>query len=306
MSGPADRAARKPRQGLEYFPALETHLLESMQVHQTYKVQVLRPPQVRDDDARSYPVVYATDANATFDLLKGIAQLMQASKDDSLPFILVGIGYPGDSPMAGEVLRERDFTFPGCPDFCRGVNWSWEGVLRPETGQKDSGGAEDFQRFIELELIPFIDQRYRTRVGERTYFGHSAGGGFGLFTMFTRGHLFNNYIVSSPVLTYDGMTADGSQYEHHDFMLERLRQFAAAGSALHGVHLCLSVGSEEESRPVIANWHFTSSAYRMAALLRELRIPGLKWTFEALAGETHITAWPIAFMHGIRRCFGVE
>jgi predicted alpha/beta superfamily hydrolase len=287
----------------EYFPEVETHLLRSTQVNQTYRVQVMLPPQPHGD-TRLYPVVYATDANATFDMLKGIAQLLQATKFDSLSFILVGIGYPGDSPMAGEMLRGRDFTFPGCPDFCRGVDWSWDGVLGPEPGEKDFEGAEDFQRFFELELIPFIDKSYRTQPGERTYFGHSAGGGFGLFTLLTRSHLFRQYIVSSPVLTYHGTTLGGTRYEHHDFMLERTRKFAAEGHTLRGVRLCLSVGSEEEFRPIIANWHFTSSAYRLGALLNELKIPGLDWTFEVLAGETHVSAWPIAFMHGIRRCFG--
>jgi len=286
-----------------HFPPVDTHFVQSKHVRQTFKIQVMQPPQPRLDTQR-FPVVYATDGNFTFDLFKGICWPMQASKHELPPFILVAIGYPGDSPVSGELLRGRDLAFPGCPDYLNGFTFLWDDVLLPEEGAKRFGGAEDFQKFIGDELIPLIDDKYGTLRGDRTYFGHSLGGGFGLFTLFTQTHLFRRYIVSSPTLTYHGVTPVGTRYDNHDFMLRRARDFIASGASLDGIRLHMSVGGEEEFDPVVANWQFTSSFYRMATLMKGAAIPGLQLTSEVFAGRTHTTVWPDAVIHGIRAVLG--
>ena len=155
-----------------YIPEIETHYVRSKHVSQTFKVQVMQPLRARGEKTR-FPVIYATDGNATFDALEGISYSIQTTGHDAPRYVLVGIGYPGDSPRAGAVLRGRDLTFPGYPEL--GVTPPpVEGVLLPRQGTKAFQGAPEFQRFIKEELIPFIDERYPTVTGERTYFGHSA------------------------------------------------------------------------------------------------------------------------------------
>lgn len=288
--------------GQQYFPTVETHLIESKYVRQIFKVQVMQPLCKRGERER-FPVVYATDGNLSFDLLKGIAYLLQSQAHESLRFTLVGIGYPGDCPLAGVVLRARDLTFPGYPKLSIKPP-SIEGVLTPEKGAKDFYGAGEFQQFIERELIPLIDEKYATMPGERTYFGHSGGGGFGLFTLFTKSDLFKNYIVSSPGLIYHGKSSAGIHYENYDFALQEARKFVASGKSLDGIKLYMSVGAEEEFEPGLESWQLTSSFYRMAALMKGAAIPGLALTMEVLAGETHNTAWPMAFIHGVRAVLG--
>ncbi len=228
--------------------------------------------------------------------------LMQAMEREWPPFILVTIGYPGDSPDAGGLLRARDLTFEGCPDYFTGHPLS-RGQLAPEDGAKNFCGAAEFQSFIGEELIPEIDRRYETIVGERSYFGHSMGGAFGLFTLLTEPSLFKNYIVSSPALAYHGETASGVRYEHHEFILKLFRDLVVRGGTFDGIRLHMSVGTEEEFDPVLANWRFTSSFYRLAAFLMATRIPGLNFTAQPLRGRNHLTAWPVAFMDGISAVF---
>lgn len=288
--------------GWQYYPAVESHLFRSSHVTQTFKIQVMQPVRRRGETTR-FPVVYATDGNLAFDVLKGIAYAMQKSESDAPRFILVGIGYPSDCPVAGNVLRARDLTFPGYPD-CRFAPPAIEGVLLPERGSKEYGGGEDFQLFIQRELVPMIDERYHTQPGERTYFGHSAGGGFGLFTLFSRPELFNNYIISSPSLTYHGISQSGAEYDNYEFLLKQAQQFAASGRALPGLRMYMSVGSEEEFEPTYAKWQLTSSFYRLAAFLKSAAIPGLQLTTEIFAGETHMTVWPMAFIHGVQAVYG--
>jgi uncharacterized protein len=286
----------------EHVPPVESHLIPSRYVAQTFRVQVMQPLQRRGETTR-FPVVYATDGNLTFDMLKGISHILQASERDAQRFILVGIGYPGDSPRAGTLLRGRDMTFPGYPRLDR-TPPAIEGVLLPQAGTPDFCGAQKFQEFIEHELIPLIDQKYAALTGERTYFGHSVGGGFGLYTLFTRPMLFRNYIVSSPGLTYHGESSGGVRYEQYEFGLDLAREFLARKPALAGRRLYLSVGSEEEFEPALASWQLTSSMQRMSVLLEAASVPGLKLLSEILPGETHSTAWPISFSHGVQAVFG--
>jgi predicted alpha/beta superfamily hydrolase len=284
---------------MNFFPAVETHLLSSKHVLQTYKIQVMRPMQ-RRGDTRRFPVVYATDGNAVFDVFKGLGWIMQAFSPHAPAFILVTVGYPEDSPVAGEILRARDLTFPGCPDWVSGREVAWEGVLRPQAGTKSMHGARQFQDFLADELIPFIDARYETDPQQRLYFGHSMGGSFGLFTLFTRSSLFHKYLISSPALLYDGTTAAGVHHERSEFLFEHAKTFLATHTSLQNIDLYLSVGTQEQFEPLVENWQFTSSFYRLVALMRRAALPGLRLTTEVFAGEGHATVWPIAFMHGVQ------
>jgi len=270
----------------DYLPFVETHLVPSHYVSQTFRIEVMQPLRKQGETTR-FPVIYATDGNLAFDALKGISYSLQKTGRDAPRFILVGIGYPGDSPDAGAVLRARDFTFAGYPEVT-----------------SVQGGAPQFQQFLQSELIRLIDERYPTIPGERSYFGHSGGGGFGLFTLFNQPELFRNYIVSSPGLIYHGTSPVGVQYDHDDFMLRDARRFIASGKPLEGVQLYMSVGAQEEFEPGLEQWQLTSSFHRMAALLEAARIPGLTLTTEVFPAETHMTVWPMAFIHGVRAVLG--
>ncbi len=295
------------------FPPIETHLIRSKHVRQTFKIQVMRPGRKRGSTTR-YPVVYATDGNWTFDMFKSLAYLLQLTDRDAPPFILVGICYPSDFAHAGMQLRVRDFTAPPYPRW--GDNWSewlkkhydsgYEGVLLPEPGSKDFHGGEDFRNFIGEELIPFIDAKYETLPGERTYFGHSGGGFFGMYTMLTRPQTFKNYIVSSPGVIYHGEGPGGVRLDNNEFGLQMVRDFAASGKSLDGIKLYLSAGAEEESEPAVANWRLTSSLERLAKVFKDAAIPGLTLMSEIFPGESHITVWPIAFCHGVQAMLGTR
>jgi uncharacterized protein len=285
-------------------PPVATHMIQSRYVDQTFKIEVMRPVRRAGEVAR-FPVVYATDGNLTFGMFSGISHVMQASGRDAARFMLVGIGYPGDSPHSGAMLRRRDLTFPGYPKLSS-TPPPHEGALLPKQSGKDFCGGEEFQLFLENELIPHIDRTYESHLGERTYFGHSVGAGFGLFTLFSRPRLFSNYIISSPGLIFHGESPGGVQYDDYDFLLQRARSALAAGVSFQGIKVYMSVGTQEEFEQPLAGWRLTSSFYRMAALLQASAIPGFRLITEVLAGETHATAWPIAYVHGIRALLGAR
>jgi pimeloyl-ACP methyl ester carboxylesterase len=56
------------------------------------------------------------------------------------------------------------------------------------------GGAQ-FLKFIEKELIPFVEANFRTVAGDRTLWGYSFGGIFALYALFEKPGLFQRYII---------------------------------------------------------------------------------------------------------------
>ena len=294
MATPEPRLPEAPADSL-HVPDVRTHLIESRHVDQTYQIKVMMPPSRRRESGLRFPTLYLSDANLNFELARSITQALQVAGEVQR-FILVGIGYPSENPFAGNVLRYRDMTphyrpeIPGLPRRSM-----VEGVSGIEPGRKRWRGAAEFLAFIRQELIPLIDEKYPTRPGERAYFGHSLGGGFGLHALFTHPDLFNGYIISSPSVSFDG----------EDYGIEEAKRFIASG-ARRDAKVVMTVGDQEEFDPSesAAKPRFVSSFYRLAALLRQASVPGLDLHCRAIPDETHVSVLPVAFTHGVQRIFG--
>ena len=275
-----------------YVPEVETHLLGSKHIDQTFKIQVMQPLTRRDGGER-FPVLYVTDGNLSFDFAKGISHGLQATGEVAR-YILIGIGYPGENPFAGSVLRCRDLT-PAhraeVPEWRR--SRPIEGVPDIEGGKKRWNGAADFLEFINHELRALVDGRYPTIPDQRAYFGHSLGGALGLHALFSGSKLFSRYVISSPDLFYDG----------DDHGIAAARAFIASGQRLDA-KVFMTVAGEEEFEADKQKSEFVSSFYRLAALLHRAKIQGLDLTHRVFQGETHMSVWPFAFSHGVRAVFG--
>jgi predicted alpha/beta superfamily hydrolase len=66
----------------------------------------------------------------------------------------------------------------------------------------DSGGAATFRGFLESELMPAVENRFRSSE-ERILVGHSLAGLFVVDTFLERPNLFEAYIASDPSLWWD-------------------------------------------------------------------------------------------------------
>jgi len=89
-----------------------------------------------------------------------------------------------------------------------------------------SGGAENFTKFIESELIPYVDDNYPT-ISHRTFIGHSLGGLVVTNTLINHSHLFNNYLAIDPSLSWNDQkllnaaksTISKREYENHSIYI---------------------------------------------------------------------------------------
>jgi predicted alpha/beta superfamily hydrolase len=74
--------------------------------------------------------------------------------------------------------------------------------LLPITSKDKQDSIDDFTKFMEKELIPYIDKKYPTQQ-YRTLLGHSLGGLRSANTLVYQPQVFNSYIALDPSLGHD-------------------------------------------------------------------------------------------------------
>ena len=147
-----------------YLKNIDTWVMRSGIIGENYTLYVLRPA-VYDTTSVKLPVLYMTDGDWNMTVAMNCFSMLRQDYDTREPLI-VGIGYG-----KGKNQRFRD--------------------LDPATG----GPA--FLTFIETEVMPFINTRYRTDK-EKAIYGYSMGGMFTTYTLFNRPDLFDMVFIGAP------------------------------------------------------------------------------------------------------------
>ncbi|MCU0365363.1 MAG: alpha/beta hydrolase-fold protein [Ignavibacteriaceae bacterium] len=235
------------------------NIIFSKSVDDTFYVFISLPNSY-DDSAKSYPVLYVLDGDIAFGMAASIARYLEIG--GNIPeLVIVGIGYGSPDKAAGE-KRRRDY--------------------RPTT----TGGAENFLKFLEVDLIPFIDTNYRTVPEDRTINGYSIGGLFGLYALFTKPEIFNRYIIGSPSLTWDNYSIYNYEQNSPDKIGEK------------ELKLFMSVGSEESDEK------YYNPIDKLVTQIQERNYPGVKLEAKVFDGSTHLMGPPESLTHGLLSVFG--
>jgi predicted alpha/beta superfamily hydrolase len=268
------------------------HLIRSRAVDQTFRIKVWEPIRTRGERFR---VVYATDSDEFFDGLATLANSLQLH-GETPRFVLVGIGY--ENSRAAGLLRMRDFWPHGIRRlYARElIELANSPLLEGITDLKvitETTDATQFLSFIRDELMPFIAGKYPTQERDNTYFGYSAGAGFGLYSLFTQPDTFKRYVLGSPATSYGG----------HQFAVELVSTALRAGLPMEA-QVFMSVGELEEFSRGLSQLDLASGYFQLAKFLRNLAVPGLSLSFKMFPGETHATAWSPAFSTGLRTLLG--
>ncbi|MFT5515098.1 MAG: putative alpha/beta superfamily hydrolase [Rhodothermales bacterium] len=126
-----------------------------------------------------YPVTYLMDGGVHLGALAALQEYYGLGKIPEM--IVVGI--------SNRTNRTRDLT-------------TSEVETRRDNVVPESGGAEQLTRFMEEELMPYIDGLYPTSM-HRTLIGHSYAGLFTVNMLVNHRELFTNYIAIDPSLDWD-------------------------------------------------------------------------------------------------------
>ena len=264
-------AAENPSGKFE-IPRSISHTVKSESSGRTYKIYVQTPRGYDKDynQNKHYPVIYLNDAPYTFQIASGVMHIPSFSSNYE-PVILVGVSYAiGENPKTS---RTWDLT----PSY--DSNWKTFSCYK-------SGGAAGYLKFLELRLMPFVEQQYRIDARQRTLGGHSFGGLFAAWVMFQEPSLFKNYIISSPSLWFDKKR-----------MFEIEKEYAAANDDLN-VTAYFGTGRLEQM-------HDDLTAHHVAFVqqLQSRNYPSLTLKSLILEDIDHTTAFPINFARASRWIF---
>ncbi|MBK1838757.1 alpha/beta hydrolase [Azospirillum sp. YIM B02556] len=230
-----------------------------------------------------WPVLYLLDGNSVFGTATEAMRVVggHGAAAGIPPALVVAIGYPGDKPF-DQMRRARDYTPPaaGAPS--------------------GTGGADAFLDFIENNLKPEVERRFRVDRGRQTLFGHSYGGLFVLHALFTRCAAFQRYVAASPSIWWqDRAILDGER-----------RFTAALPPAAAGRSLLVTVGGNELQAPPgeppdpareerRRKARMEGNARELAERLTALAPRGPAVGFVSFVGETHGSVIPAAVSRAV-------
>lgn len=238
-----------------------------------YQVFVALPPSYASEPQRKYPVLYVTDADYAFPIIRQISRRLNGEGPKVEEFILVGLSYAKGED--GAVSRRRDYT-----------------PMPKGAGDTAHGKAQAYQTYLRDQVKPFITQRYRTDPGRSVFLGHSYGGLLGAQILLTEPDLFSGYILGSPSFWF--------AREHY----REMESGYAARSKDLPAKVFLYVGEYETVRKGDPRFNRTGDmvgdnrAFEKA--LKERKYPGLSLKSVVLNDEDHLTVAPRGFTQGLR------
>ncbi|CAN7223234.1 alpha/beta hydrolase-fold protein [Phyllobacterium sp. LjRoot231] len=265
-----------------------------------YRVFIYRPPG--DAPGPGWPVLYMTDGNAVIgtsvDVMR--AQASYPSGTNVGQGVVVAIGYPLDA--AYDPLRR-----------------SWD--LGPPPGQTyppffensppvKTGGAEEFLGFIEEQIKPIVEATHPIDRSRQALFGHSFGGLFVLYSLFTRPSAFTTWIAASPSIYWENRAID-----------QFYSRFAAAPRTRDNAELYLScgeyetdklapfqIGAADETERLKQKKVTLDDVHAMELMERLNSLAGrpIRTQFEIHLGENHMSLLPVAVNRAIQNAFAIR
>ncbi|MBZ4034338.1 alpha/beta hydrolase [Flavobacterium sp. 17A] len=157
--------------------------IQSKELNEKRILNIYLPEGYNPTEAAKYPVIYLLDGSADEDFIHitGLVQFNSFEWINQVPkSIVVGIA---------TVDRRRDFTFPTT-------------IENDKTRFPTTGHSDQFITFIEKELQPFIEKKYKTN-DSKTIIGQSLGGLLETEILLKKPSLFNKYVIVSPSIWWD-------------------------------------------------------------------------------------------------------
>ena len=229
----------------------ETIELESRILDETRQLTIGTPNRYDESEAR-FPVLYLLDGPSHFNYATGIVNFLAANQRIP-PMIVVGIA---------NTDRSRDLSPP---------TEQQAEIERSPT----HGGADNFLRYLDEELVPWVDENYRT-LPHRVLVGHSLGGLFAVHTLVSGSTLFDSYIAISP-----------SMWWNDQRLVTEAEIFFESTPKLDG-RLYMTAGNEGGA--------LLGGTRKLAGILDEMAPQGFEWQFDWMADESHGSV-PLPSLH---------
>lgn len=196
-------------------------------------------PNGYDQTTTRYPVLYLLDGETHFQHAVSTVQFL--SRNARIPQMIV-VALPN-------VNRNRDFT----PTAIEAL--------------PNSGGCVNFIRFMKEELFPYVENNFRTQP-YRILAGHSLGGMFSVYLLFSNSEMFQAHLAMSPYLMYD-----------NNYVLNQAVETLTKPMAFNNF-LYMTIGAES---------NYFETLGKFTDLLENKKPQGLLWHFQKMTAEDHGT-----------------
>jgi predicted alpha/beta superfamily hydrolase len=274
------RADTVPRYTLD---DTEVRSLHAGKLNRDYQVFVSLPVDYAEHPDRHYPVMFVTDANYAFPLIRSIARRLGDHSEGTEDFILVGLSYAvGDTPVYS---RRRDYT---------PTNRGPTGLTSDMPGRPVlHGEAEGYREFLKDDVFPLISSTYRSDMTRSIYVGHSYGGLLGYDILVHDPAMFSRYILGSPSLQFDR----GVEFTRMREALASRKDLPANVLVVLGAFETLS--KDKSDSRFNTEVDMVGDNRRFIAELQAKRYPGLRVDMLTVPGEDHLTVFPMIITRGI-------
>jgi predicted alpha/beta superfamily hydrolase len=149
-------------------------------LEESRKIYIQIPASYSAEKSQKYPVAFILDGEMFLPTVNNVHDYYSGGFMPEM--VLVGI--------SNNKNRTRDLT---------------TSTIRTKYGMpfnEENGEADNFFKFIEKELMPFVENKYPVS-NYRTLIGHSYGGLFAIYTLINHPHLFANYLAIDPSLDWN-------------------------------------------------------------------------------------------------------
>ncbi|AYN67350.1 alpha/beta hydrolase [Euzebyella marina] len=150
-------------------------------------------------------------------------------------------------------------------------------------GISQSGGAPVFLEFLKEELIPFVDDNYRTHP-YRIIEGHSLGGLFSVYAFMESPDLFDAFIIEAPALWWNGeeMTEQAKTFFQSDGSLNKTVYFGIGGGD---------------------GWGMREELIRYVEVVKQKTPKNFRWLHEEVGDEGHMASRMLLNYNGLKFLF---
>ena len=209
------------------------------------------PEDYHENERQDYPVVYLLDAKINFHSYTGLQKMLSRGRRGGMIPKMIVVAIVNTN-------RTRDLT----PVKATSLPKKFQ---KNKAMLEESGGGEEFLKFLVNELRPEIEKNYRTS-SETSFIGHSFGALTVLYTLMEHPDYFTNYLAIDPSIWWaDEFLIDLAE--------EKLPALDFSGKSLF----------------------FTSSNHRKLGASKDKLVPvfqryqpkNLRWKFKSYPEENH-------------------
>lgn len=274
------------------------HDLAPMHGGDPYRIFLHVP--AKPEPQAGWPVLYMTDGNAV------IGTAVDAMRAQA--------GYPLGTNVGEGIIVAIGYPVAGAYDP---LSRSWD--LGPPPGKTyppfhdggpevRTGGAEEFLAFIEDELKPWVANRTRIDSGRQALYGHSFGGLFALYALFTRPLAFQTWIAASPAIYWEDRLIDRFLQAFEAAVPGGLRMqvILSAGEYETEKLAPFQIGAADEAKRLEHKKLTRTDEFARQMAERLGTIPGLSAGFELHAGENHMSILPVTVNRAVQAAFAVH